>query len=577
MAIKFANNASTTLATDILANTTTISVISAAAFPSLPLAGDYFLATIEDASGNIEILKVSTIDKGANTFTLDSVADRGFDSTTARAFAAGSRIELRIPAAALNDVVESAIGAAQYNESTYAVDANSSSNIYDVTYTPTITSLVDGLELWFKPGASNTGEATLDVNDGSGAKKITYIDTNTLSAQAIIEDTVAHVVYSSQHDRWLLQNPVLYSTGIAANNIIQAGSVNAIEDTGIPSDDVFHGGADSIPNDTRTYDLGSRTNTFDDLNVATISPGVTYTDTVTFTASPAKFVPTTVVLTGLSVGDRVVTSGAANAENNGTWTVTDITNNEVTVLETGFINESPAASVTITNVHTVDAIVDVLNSTTGVNGGDTLPTTKAVWDKVATLSSSVPSLYANQVQVTGCTTTPTTSTIYSKTIPAYTLNDTGIVGGIYKGRLTLDILGRALFPFTDPYATGNIDVDTTVYLGGVQLFNVTLDTVPRSNTSILPFRIQIILAALNSATTSVAHLDWKWGPAMDTDYYIEGGLGAPDLSTVRLASNSSVNLAVDQVISVDIRRVCGLYSAPSFYVKYDQVIGTIVR
>lgn len=98
-----ANNAYATLAGSITSGATSLMVDSAAAdkFPVgtttdwlTPL--DWFKATIEDSSGNIEIVKVGTRAAASGVF---SVMLRGQEGTTARAFAAGSIVELRITAA----------------------------------------------------------------------------------------------------------------------------------------------------------------------------------------------------------------------------------------------------------------------------------------------------------------------------------------------------------------------------------------------------------------------------------------------------------------------------------------------
>lgn len=99
MAIKFTNNAFATLAASINSSVTSISLAAGTGgrFPSLGV-GDYFYATLVDASNNLEIIKVTA----RSTDTLTVV--RGQDSSTARSFAAGDRIELRPVAAVFDDI-----------------------------------------------------------------------------------------------------------------------------------------------------------------------------------------------------------------------------------------------------------------------------------------------------------------------------------------------------------------------------------------------------------------------------------------------------------------------------------------
>jgi len=98
MAVQFANNAYATLAAGVASSDTSITLTSGqgARFPSLS-GSDYFYATLIDTSNNLEIVKVTARATDVLTVT------RGQESTTARAFVAGDRIELRVTAAGLVD------------------------------------------------------------------------------------------------------------------------------------------------------------------------------------------------------------------------------------------------------------------------------------------------------------------------------------------------------------------------------------------------------------------------------------------------------------------------------------------
>jgi len=104
MGVKFSNNGHSTLASSITSSDTSITVASGhgARFPSLG-AGDYFFATLIDASNNLEIVKCTARSSDVLTVT------RGQESTTARAYAIGDRIELRVTAAGLNAVYTEAV------------------------------------------------------------------------------------------------------------------------------------------------------------------------------------------------------------------------------------------------------------------------------------------------------------------------------------------------------------------------------------------------------------------------------------------------------------------------------------
>jgi hypothetical protein len=120
MALKLTNNAASILAGAILATDTALSVQAGdgAKFPAL-VAGDWFPLTIVDAGGNFEIIRVT-----ARTGDVMTIA-RNQEGTAASAFSAGSRVDLRMTASALNAIVadsttgrDAAIATAVQNEAT---------------------------------------------------------------------------------------------------------------------------------------------------------------------------------------------------------------------------------------------------------------------------------------------------------------------------------------------------------------------------------------------------------------------------------------------------------------------------
>ena len=98
MGIKVANNAFGTLASSITNSATsiTLSTGQGSRFPTLG-AGDYFYATLIDTSNNLEIVKCTARSTDVLTVT------RAQENTTARAYSAGDRIEIRITAATFED------------------------------------------------------------------------------------------------------------------------------------------------------------------------------------------------------------------------------------------------------------------------------------------------------------------------------------------------------------------------------------------------------------------------------------------------------------------------------------------
>lgn len=102
MAVLVKNNAYSTLASGITDTATTITV-AAGTGSRFPTAGgaDYFYATLINTSNQLEVVKVTT--RSVDTLTVV----RGQDGSTARAYSASDRIELRVTAALLSDIRDS--------------------------------------------------------------------------------------------------------------------------------------------------------------------------------------------------------------------------------------------------------------------------------------------------------------------------------------------------------------------------------------------------------------------------------------------------------------------------------------
>jgi len=101
MAVLFTNNAATTLASSISSSATSITVASSTGniFPS-PTGSDYFLVTLQGVSGTpIEIVKCTA--RSGDVLTVV----RAQESTTASAFTGGDKVELRITAGEMTNLV----------------------------------------------------------------------------------------------------------------------------------------------------------------------------------------------------------------------------------------------------------------------------------------------------------------------------------------------------------------------------------------------------------------------------------------------------------------------------------------
>ena len=183
MSVKFANNAHSTLASSITTSATSITVASGqgARFPSLS-SGEYFYATLIDTSNNLEIVKVTA--RSTDVLT----ATRAQESTTARAFASGDRIELRVTAQGIVDATT--IQADQIVNSMIATDAVNSDSI--------AANAVTASELNIS-GNGTAGQSILSDGDGSfsygtggGLIKVTHMQSTTRNALSATSGSVLY-------------------------------------------------------------------------------------------------------------------------------------------------------------------------------------------------------------------------------------------------------------------------------------------------------------------------------------------------------------------------------------------------
>lgn len=157
--VKVANNAFGELASSITDNSTTITLATGngARFPDI--SGDqYFYATLADTSNLLEIVKVTA--RSGDVFTVT----RAQDGTTAKAYDAGDRIELRPVAALFDDLI------AQGNQA--------SGIVYDPSDTAlTETTVQAGMEqLCTLPTSAKSANYTLTAADKGGLVSVSSGD-----------------------------------------------------------------------------------------------------------------------------------------------------------------------------------------------------------------------------------------------------------------------------------------------------------------------------------------------------------------------------------------------------------------
>lgn len=144
MGIKLTNNAFATLAAGINSSATSITLTSGqgARFPTLT-ASDYFYATLIDTSNNLEIVKCTA----RSTDVLTVV--RAQETTTARAYSTGDRIEIRITA-------QTFVDAAMPTPTAVSDQLNSSTGYFDL---PSGTT-------GQRPGSPSTGMVRMNSTTG---------------------------------------------------------------------------------------------------------------------------------------------------------------------------------------------------------------------------------------------------------------------------------------------------------------------------------------------------------------------------------------------------------------------------
>lgn len=163
MDIQFANNASALLAATINATDTTIQVASGfgALFPS-PTGSQYFLLTLEDDSGNLEVIRITG--RTDDNLTMDSASDRGQEGTTAQSFTANvTRCELRLTKGTIESLLQLNGGIMTGN---LDIDGN---NLIDAVLTGSLTKITAGeiINVPLRGATGATGNQILVPTNGT--------------------------------------------------------------------------------------------------------------------------------------------------------------------------------------------------------------------------------------------------------------------------------------------------------------------------------------------------------------------------------------------------------------------------
>lgn len=236
--LQWTNNASSVLASDITAGTLSITVTTGHGdrFPEVA-APHYFMATLVDTSGNREIVKVTARTSGSNTMTIT----RAQEGTSARSFATGSVVELRITKNAM-DLFSRSV---DIHENHYVADA-SAADQGATTNSRSLKSLVDAL------GASE--EATIELPHTGTGDTTTY----TVGTGYTVPATVTLRVHKGAR--------ISVSAGqtLTVNGIVQAGAYQIFAGAGTatvstyPQDQAWWGSAQRL--DVTNMNVGTALN-----------------------------------------------------------------------------------------------------------------------------------------------------------------------------------------------------------------------------------------------------------------------------------------------------------------------------
>ena len=237
MAVKFANLASTTLASSLSNTATSISVTSSSSFPTLG-SGDYFYASIGEGAGS-EVVKVTGV--SSDTFTVV----RGQDGTSAQSWSSGTVIALRVVAAALDDMAAAGDHASAGYITGYTVtesDVTAHEDALTIAYsqltgTPTIPTLNDTLDSVTDRGATttnaiSTGDHTVKGGTGTTTESVltfeNYADTAHLKSKYTNPSTTTETYLAFHTNKSGESNgTVSESMRLSGNNLSVNGSISA--------------------------------------------------------------------------------------------------------------------------------------------------------------------------------------------------------------------------------------------------------------------------------------------------------------------------------------------------------------
>ena len=257
MTVQFANNAFSTLAAGINDSVTTLAVASGhgARFPTIT-GSQYFYATLIDSSNNLEIIKVTAKSGTSDTF---STIVRNQESSGAKTFSTGDRIELRLTALGLND-----IAAEVYSDSEFRVQDNGDATKQLAFECSGITG---GQTRVVTAQDSNLTMAGTNI-----AQTFTAAQRGTVTDIGSQASTVTVNLDTSNNHKVILSGNAAFAspTGLDSDAIGQCGSIFIIQDAGGTNAPSFNAAYDFIGGTAPT--MTSTGDAVDRLDYIVVSP-----------------------------------------------------------------------------------------------------------------------------------------------------------------------------------------------------------------------------------------------------------------------------------------------------------------
>ena len=180
MAVKFSNNAKTTISGSLNTSATSVTVADASKLPTLG-AGDYTYATLAEVStpANLEIVKVTAI--SSNTLTVT----RAQQGTSARSFSASDLCELRVTAGLMEEAISDSSGGISYTRVT--------ANYTMVAGTGVIADTTGGAFTVTLPASPSVGDEVAIADGGSWGVAYLTVARNGSTIEGLAEDLTLDV------------------------------------------------------------------------------------------------------------------------------------------------------------------------------------------------------------------------------------------------------------------------------------------------------------------------------------------------------------------------------------------------